>query len=103
MYTTVAVQWDVCLFRAYGRYMVKVWEIKVAVSCFVKYVCTNVGYVCMLHYQCGGTFMCSVAGYFSGAYANNLKCMYTSVHSHIVDCRDFIKTFIVTYLSHKFT
>ena len=26
----------------------------------------------------------------SGAYANNVKCMYTSASGHIVDCREFI-------------
>ena len=26
----------------------------------------------------------------SGAYANNVKCMYTSAPGHIVDCSEFI-------------
>ena len=27
---------------------------------------------------------------YSGAYANNVKCSYASVVSHIVDCSEFI-------------
>ena len=26
----------------------------------------------------------------SGVYANDVKCMYTSVSGHIVDCSEFI-------------
>ena len=25
-----------------------------------------------------------------GPYANNVKCIYTGVHGHIVDCNEFI-------------
>ena len=34
--------------------------------------------------------MCNVAGIFSGAYANNVRSMYTTVSGHIVDCNEFI-------------
>ena len=35
------------------------------------------------HLQCGMHI-------YSGAYANNVKCMYITVPAHIVDCNRFI-------------
>ena len=35
--------------------------------------------------------MCNVAGIvFSGAYVNNMKCMYTNVPDYTVDCNELI-------------
>ena len=35
--------------------------------------------------------MCNVAGIFLREYANNVECMYTSLHGHIFMCSDFIQ------------
>ena len=52
-------------------------------------MCSNAGSICITgmqldkHVHCG-KHICS------GAYANNVKYMYTSVSCHIVDCSEFI-------------
>ena len=60
------------------------WEIKVAVSVFFIYMCIYVGLRCTLQQQYSETCICNVISTFvQGAYAINVKFMYTSVPGHI--------------------
>ena len=50
-------------------------------------MCSNVRSIYTLKWQYSGTYMCIVC---SGAYANNVKCMYTRVPGHIFDSSEVI-------------
>ena len=56
----------------------------------LTYIFSNVESKCRLYYSCSGTYMFEGWDICSGAYANNVKCMYTSAYGHIVDCGEII-------------
>ena len=57
--------------------------------CFT-YMCSNVGSIGSLQYQCSGTHVKHGMHICSGAYANTVKCICGRVPVHIVDCIEFI-------------
>ena len=54
---------------------------------FHLYVCIKVMAECRVHYTCNGALVQCDRHICSGADSYNVKCMYTSVFGHTVDCR----------------
>ena len=53
-------------------------------------MCSNVGSICRLQYQCSRIHVLCGMHTCSGAHSNNVKYMFTRVSDHIVDCSGFI-------------
>ena len=51
-------------------------------------MCNNVG---SIYIEYSRHVVGPIAGIFLGPSAHKVKCMYTSVSGHIVDCREFIR------------
>ena len=77
---------QICCYDMYYSGMVNEYWILL----FMNYFCTNLVFIYTtiavqwnIYEQCS-RHICS------GSYASNVKCMFTSVPGHIIDCSDFI-------------
>ena len=70
-------------------YMTVAWEIKKQFLDFLSFVYINLGSIWTQQQQFSGTYVSCCRHVCSGTYANNVKCSYTSVHGHFVDCIKF--------------
>ena len=56
----------------------------------VWWMCTGSWDLCILQHKCNGTHVQCGRHITSGAYANNVQCMYASDHGHIFHWIEFI-------------
>ena len=85
MWINVAFKGHICCSYIY---IAITWQVEVTYCCFSLYLYVQ----SYLEYSSSalGHLCAMLQEYFSGAYVNNVKCIYTCASGNTVDCIEFI-------------